>query len=103
MKTVINNPGSDLKTVVAVEDGNLITGSVQDCTPYLENAARMRVDGGKKDKDMWHAASYPAVVVETYCNQAGITFSEFMQNKVHVRRMMQDPDLSKFRIFEGRV
>ena len=103
MKSVIHNPGSDLKTVVAVEDGKLITGSVQDCTPYLENAARLRADGGKQDKDMWHAASYPAVVVETYCNQAGITFSEFMQNKVHTKRMLQDPNLSKFRVFEGRV
>lgn len=103
MRQVLHNPGSDLKTVVALEDGKLVTGSVQDCTPYLENAARLRVEGGKQDKEMWHAASYPAVVVETYCNRAGIDFAEFMQNKVHVRRMMQDPDLSKFRVFEGRV
>lgn len=103
MKTVLANPGSDLKTVVALEDGKLITGSVQDATPYLERAAQMRVDGGKKDKEMWHAAHYPAVVVEMYCNNNGITFSEFMQNKEHTKRMLQDPALSKFRVFEGRV
>jgi len=103
MKSVIHNPGSDLKTVVALEDGKLITGSVQDATPYLEKAARLRIDGGKQDKDMWHAAHFPAIAVELYCNRAGIEFSEFMQNKAHVRRMLQDPDLSKFRVFEGRV
>lgn len=103
MKTVLSNPGSDLKTVVALEDGKLITGSVQDATPYLENAARMRQEGGKGSKDMWHAAHFPAIAVEMYCNNAGITFSEFMQNKEHTRRMLQDPALSKFRVFEGRV
>ena len=102
MKTTLHNPGSSLKTIVALEDGNLITGSVQDCTPYLAQAAKLRKGGGK-GKDMWHAASYPPVVVERYCNQAGIDFAEFMQNKEHVRRMMQDPALSKFRVFEGQV
>lgn len=103
MKTIIHNPGSDLKTVIAVEDGNLITGSIQDATPYLENAARLRQDGGKKSKDLWHVASFPAIAVEQYCNTAGIEFSEFMQNPVHVQRMVQDPALSGFRVAGGRT
>jgi hypothetical protein len=104
MKTVLQNPGSDLCTVVAVEDGKLITGSVQACDPYIENAARLRADGGgKKDKDIWHAAHFPEVVVEKYCNTAGITFAEFIQNREHVRRMIQDPALAAFRIVGGRL
>lgn len=104
MRTVIQNAGSDLKTVVAVEDGKLITGSVQDCTPYLDNVAKLRQEGGGKSmKDMWHAASFPQVVVETYCNTRGIEFSEFMQNPAHIKHMLQDPALSRFRVFEGQV
>jgi hypothetical protein len=49
------------------------------------------------------AASFPDVLVERYCNQNGIEFSEFMQNPVHVKRMCADPDLSGFRIWTGRV
>ena len=102
--TVINNAGSDLKTVVALEDGKLITGSVQDATPYLEHAAMLRSAGdGKKSKELWHVASFPAVVVEKYCNLAGIEFSEFMQNPVHIKRMVQDPALSGFRVAGGNI
>lgn len=93
----------DVKSVVGMEDGKLITGTVQDCTPILEDATRRRVEGMTGTSEMKHAARFPAVLVEKYCNTAGITFAEFMQNKVHVRRMLGDPALSGFRIWEGRT
>lgn len=103
MKTVISNAGSDLKTVVAVEDGKMITGSVQDCTAIVEETTRKRNEGEHGTSEMRHAASFPEVLVEKYCNTNGIEFSEFMQNQVHVKRMLQDPALSYFRVWEGRV
>lgn len=101
VKTIVNN--GDLKTVVALEDGNLITGSVQNCTPILEDATARRNEGFTGSKEMRHAARFPAVAVEQYCNQAGIEFSEWVSNPVHIRRMLSDPALSGFRIWEGRV
>jgi len=36
-------------------------------------------------------------------NKHNIEFSEFMQNKAHIRAMLNDPDLRNFRIWPGRV
>lgn len=94
---------SDLRTVIDVEDGKLITGSVQDCTPFLENATKRRNEGLHGSNEMRHAASFPPVIVEKYCNDSGIQFSEFMQNPVHIKRLLGDPALSGFRVWAGKV
>lgn len=101
MHSVINN--ADVQTVVALEDGKLITGTVQDCTPTLEDATARRNAGFTGTSEMRHAARFPPVLLEKYCNDAGIQFSEFMRDAVHVRRMLGDPALKGFRIWEGRV
>ena len=93
----------DLQPIIAVEDGKLITGSRQDCTPFLEAATRKRNEGEHGSKEMRHAASFPPVLVERYCNERGITFSEWLANPIHARVMLMDPDLSGFRIWGGRV
>lgn len=59
--------------------------------------------GVKGSKDMPHLAEYPAELVEKYCVVNGITLSEWMQNPVHVQRMLQDPDLAHFRIDNRNV
>ena len=93
----------DVQTVVKQDGENLGTGTVQDCTPIHEDATRRRLEGLHGSKEMKHAARFPAVLVETYCNTNGVSFAEFMQNKTHIRRMLGDPALSGFRIWEGRV
>jgi hypothetical protein len=102
MKTVINQ-GGGVYSVIALEDGNLITGTVQDCTPIAEDAKARHREGLHGTKEMKHAARLPAEAVEAYCNINGITFSEFMQNPVHTRLMCNDPALKDFRIWPGRV
>lgn len=54
-------------------------------------------------KEMRHLAEFPAPLVEKYLIDNGITFAEWMQNPVHVRRMLQDPALSHFRIDNRKV
>lgn len=54
-------------------------------------------------KDMKLMASFPAVVIEHYCNTNGITFREWMRNPEHVKRMVNDPALADFRIAPGRM
>lgn len=101
MKHVIQNGG--VQTVIATEDDKLITGTVQDCTPYVERAQAMHKAGAHGSGDMRHAAKLPYVVVEKYCNDNGITFQEWMNDKSHVRRMLNDPDNKMFRIWPGAV
>ncbi|MDB5541979.1 MAG: hypothetical protein JWQ89_3706 [Devosia sp.] len=91
------------RTVVQVEDGKLITGTVQDCTPILEDARARQNAGFVGTSELKHAARLPDVVIERYCNQTGVAYDELWTNPVHFRRMLSDPDLSGFRIWTGRV
>ena len=76
---------------------------IQDCTPILEHATALRNEGHVGSSEMRHAARFPLVVVETYCNTKGITFHEYLSNPEHARAMLRDPDLSAFRVWTGKV
>jgi len=92
-----------LTTKIALQDGNLITGTEQDCTPFVEDVHNRVVAEATGTKDVKHAARLPNVLIEQYCNTHGIGFDEFMQNPVHARVMCNDPALASFRIWFGRV
>lgn len=76
---------------------------VQDCTAIAEHAGRLRAEGQHGTSEMRHAARWPMVVVERYCNDRGITFEEWSRNPEHARAMLNDPALSAFRVWEGRA
>ena len=101
MKNVFD-AGNGVQSVVAQEDGKIITGTVQDCTAIAAEATRRRLEGEHGSSEMRLAATFPVVLVETYCNNAGITMQEWMSDKVHIKRMMSDPALSAFRVWEGQ-
>lgn len=101
MKTVIERDG--VQTVIALQDGDLVTGTVQDCTPIAERTKALHNEGMHGSGDMRHAASLPFVLVERYCNDRGISFEDFMRGKEHIKAMLNDPALSHFRIWPGRV
>ena len=92
-----------LRSVIATEDDRLIVGTVQDCDPIVEDAQARHREGMHGSSEMRHAARLPMVVVEKYCNDQGIDLAEWSRDRVHVRRMLQDPALSAFRIWPGRV
>lgn len=87
---------------IAAEDGQLITGTRQDCTPILEDAKARHAAGAIGSSEMRHAARLPMAIIEQYCNTNGITFREWMTDPAHLRRMLTDPDLSGFRIWDGK-
>ncbi|MBO1748895.1 hypothetical protein [Stenotrophomonas indicatrix] len=94
----------DLVTTGLVSDGaDLIERRSQDVEPILEYAKRMRNQGDVGSSEMRHAAKIPKAVIENYINRTGITFHEFMVDDKHIRAMLNDPDLSGFRIWKGRV
>ena len=45
----------------------------------------------------------PAIIVQQYMNENGVSYPEFIRNPEHAKRMMNDPALSAFRIHPGRV
>ena len=93
----------DLQTNVVEADGKTHIERVQDCTPIAELCKRDHVEGNHGSSDMKLAARIPNVIVEKYCNDNKISFREFMGNREHMRRMLNDPSLSHFRVWPGRV
>lgn len=66
-----------------------------------DSAKRLRIDGHHGDKEMRHLAEFPGIVVQAYCDNNGITWQEWVANPDHARRMMKDPALSDFLIWNG--
>ena len=94
---------SDMYTKIHVKDGDVTFESIQDCTPFMERATALHNEGHHGSKELKHAAHFPDVLIERYCHQKNILFSEFLSNKEHIRAMLTDPSLSGFRIWKGAV
>ena len=94
-----------IQTKAILDDlgGNLIVNRIQDVEPIVNDAAARRQVGAVGSSDMKLAATIPQVIVEQYMATNGITFREFCQNDEHVKRMLNDPALSAFRVWEGRA
>ena len=90
-------------TRVHESDNGLTVERVQDVEPIMLGCHDRRTAGAVGSSEMRHAASLPMVLVEAYCNEKGIQFSEFMANPVHAKAMLNDPALAAFRVWEGRV
>lgn len=93
----------ELKTITKLEDGNLVYGSVQNVENILNEAKARHNEGLHGTKELKHAAKIPFIVIEKYCNDHGITFSEFMGNRDHIKTVVNDPSLKAFRIWPGKV
>lgn len=102
MRADIRNPDGST-TVVAVEDGNLITGTISDATVVVEDAKARHRAGMFGDADMKHAARIDRVILESYLNMNRIDYSEFCQSQEHMSRLLNNPDFYDFRIWKGRV
>lgn len=93
----------DLGTQFHFHDGAMTVQRSQDCTAIAEDAKARSSSGLTGSSEMKHAARIPLVMVEKYCNDNKIEFSEFMQNNEHIRRVLNDPAMSHFRIWKGAI
>lgn len=84
-------------------EGKMHINRVQDVEPILNLAHDLRTVGRVGSGEFRHAASIPMVLVEAYCNDRGMQFSEFMADTKHINSMVNDPALRAFRVWEGRV
>ena len=96
----------DVQTIIHRHNdgqGGLTFERVQDCNAIAERCKTQASQGITGSSDMKLAASIPLVIVEAYMNNAGITMQEFSSNKEHIRRMLQDPALAHFRVWNGKI
>ena len=68
-----------------------------------DHCAGLRGVGATGSKDMKHVARVPGFIVQKYINDNKLTFAQFMRDPVHADRMLADPALKAFRVWEGRV
>ncbi|HET8730484.1 MAG TPA: hypothetical protein VFM34_05175 [Moraxellaceae bacterium] len=92
-------------TNIDLRGDTLVVRRTQDVDPVLRavRAERAATGGRSKSGEMMHAATLPMVVIEQYCNANNLTFQEWMNNPEHARRMLNDPALAAFRVWEGRA
>lgn len=75
----------------------------RDLDLVADHCAAMRSVGATGSDEMKHVARVPRFIVQKYINDNGITFAEFMREPKHADRMLSDPALSAFRIWEGAI
>ncbi len=98
--------GWSMRTKFLEEDGvHKIVRVVdeQELVDTLDYCKARHNEGLHGEKDFKLAATVPAVLIEDYCFRNGITFREFMHNREHTRRLLNDPALAGFRIWKGKV
>ncbi len=91
-----------LQTRVFVQDGQLVAQNTQQAKPYADMAQALSTER-VQDKDFKLAGHYPAIMVEKYLADNGITLHEFFGNQEHAKRMLNDPNLAMFRVWKGKV
>lgn len=92
-----------MKTALHLQGEDLVVAQQQDVEPILEFCKAQHNAGFHGSSEMRHVAEIPAIVVESYCQKAGITLHDFMSDQTHIRRILENPDNSLFRIWKGRL
>lgn len=93
----------DVSTRYKIEDGKMYVQRSQDCTAHADWCKEQRAIGNFGTSEMRFAASLPAVEIEKYLNETGVSYADFMADPVHMRRMLRDPTLADFRVWQGQV
>ena len=98
---------SDVKTIYHYDEqeNKDIIQRVQDCEPIIQEVAEMKQfsDGRGETSMGYYAGRIPAVIVEAYMNEMGVTFNDMITDTTHVHRILNNPDFKKFRVFEGKI
>lgn len=102
--TLVSNH-SGIKTYHRVEGGRDVYLREQDCEPIVNEVKRIKeVSDGRGDTSLgYFVGKIPGEIVEKYLQEKGVSYHDFIVNPEHVKRIMNNPDYKKFRIFEGKM
>lgn len=68
-----------------------------------DHCAALRSVGATGSSDMKLAAKVPGFFIQKYLNDHNVTFREFMRDPKHADRLLADPALAAFRVWQGRI
>ena len=94
---------AQLSTKIIEKDGRMFYGRSQDCTSIAEFTKAQHNAGNFGSSEIRHAAKIPSIIIEQYCNDHHLLFSEVIGNPEHMRRICNDPKNAMFRIWKGKV
>lgn len=96
MKGRIEYDDSGREVIVHTESAASVHGVMETCKA-------LQLNGITGEKEMRHLAEFPGYLIQQYCDQKGIQWAEWFQNPAHARAMLNDPNLSYFRVHRGSV
>ena len=86
----------------AFQDGDEIRlVRAQDAEPILEGIKDLKSNGFTGTPDFRHVGRIPAVVLEMWINEAGISYSDHDAVADLIHRKLLDGDFAKLRVHEG--
>lgn len=84
-------------------EAHIYEANMDDLHAVADHCKALQSAGLTGDRDMRALMTVPAIIVQKYMNENGVSYGEFIRNPEHAKRMMNDPALSAFRIHRGRV
>lgn len=99
-------PGS--VTTLREEDGKGILHHQADVTALVERCKALHNEGHDTVqqgalKGARLVGEYDPAVIEAWAQARGLTYADVMQDNAILRRMVNDPDLSVFRVHKGKL
>lgn len=92
-----------LETVDSDHVAGIYEANHDDLKAVADHCAGLRGVGATGTSEWKVAAKVPGIFIMQYCNLNGITWAEFMREPKHADRLLSDPSLKAFRVWEGRV
>jgi hypothetical protein len=75
----------------------------EDVEPLLNRLASQRAEGYTGSADMKFVGTIPNIIVEKYLNEKGVSMQDFINDDIHIMRIMNDPEYKHLRVWQGRM
>ena len=92
-----------IEEIDATHEAHIYEANLDDIRAVADHCQALQNAGMTGDRDMWALMTVPAIIVQQYMNENGVSYPEFIRNPEHAKRMLNDPALSAFRIHRGRI
>ena len=84
------------------EGSKFVVQSTYDFNPVLQRAAALRAAGDGRVGESRHVATVPIELIQQWCKEAGVAWSDIEGRKEVVKRKLMSGDNSQFRVWGGR-
>lgn len=93
----------DSKIEVHSTDEGFVVERTQRFDGLVDTCKALHNEGFHGTSDMRPLIHLPGVLIDAWCTKRGVSFDLFMRDQRLQSEMINDPDLSVFRIWKGRA